>query len=73
MPYVSEKDKNDILFGIENDFDFIAASFTRSCYDILEIKKILEDNNGPAQNIQMQHCQNVSFENITVQAGTQPE
>lgn len=46
MPYVSEKDKNDILFGIENDFDFIAASFTRNCYDILEIKKILEDNNG---------------------------
>lgn len=46
LPYVSEKDKNDILFGIENEFDFIAASFTRSCYDILEIKKILEENDG---------------------------
>ena len=34
---------------------------------------ILEDNGGPAQNIQMQHCQAVSFENITVQSGTQPE
>lgn len=46
LPYVSEKDKSDILFGIENEFDFIAASFTRSCYDILEIKKILEENDG---------------------------
>ena len=34
---------------------------------------VLEDNSGPAQNIQMQHCKNVSFENVTVQAGTQPE
>ena len=34
---------------------------------------VLEDNNGPAQSIQMQNCQNVSLENITVQAGTQPE
>ena len=34
---------------------------------------ILEDNNGPAQNVQMQYCQNVSFENVTVQAGAQPE
>lgn len=30
---------------------------------------VLEDNNGPAQSIQMQNCQNVSLENITVQAG----
>lgn len=34
---------------------------------------VLEDNNGPAQNIQMQHCQNVSFENVTVRSGSQPE
>ncbi len=46
MPYVSQKDRDDILFGIENDFDFIAASFTRSCYDVFEVKKILEENNG---------------------------
>ena len=30
---------------------------------------ILEDNSGPVQNIQMQHCQSISFENITVRAG----
>lgn len=42
MPYMSQKDKDDILFGIENDFDFIAASFVRCADDVLEIKKILE-------------------------------
>lgn len=46
MPYISEKDHSDILFGIENDFDFIAASFVRSADDILEIRRILEQNNG---------------------------
>ena len=46
MPYMSEKDRADIIFGIENDFDYIAASFVRSCYDVLEIKKILEENNA---------------------------
>ena len=34
---------------------------------------VLEDNSGPTQNIQMQHCKDVSFENITVQSGAQPE
>ena len=46
MEYVSEKDKDDILFGIENDVDFIAASFCRTASDILEIRKILENNGG---------------------------
>lgn len=42
MPFISQKDKEDIIFGIENNFDFIAASFTRGAEDILEIRKILE-------------------------------
>lgn len=46
LPYMSEKDRADILFGIENDFDFIAASFVRTAYDVMEVKKILEENNG---------------------------
>lgn len=46
MPYISEKDRNDILFGIEQDFDFIAASFTRNAYDVLEIRKLLNENGG---------------------------
>ena len=39
MPYISDVDRADIIFGIENDFDFIAASFVRSADDILEIRK----------------------------------
>ncbi len=43
MPYISEKDRSDILFGIEMGFDFIAASFTRSAEDIQAIRAILHD------------------------------
>jgi len=46
IPFVSEKDRQDIIFGIKNDFDFIAASFTRNAYDILEVRKILDENDG---------------------------
>lgn len=46
LPPVTEKDKEDILFGIENGIDFIAASFVRKAADVLEIRKILEENNG---------------------------
>lgn len=46
MPYISEKDMDDILFAIEHDFDYIAASFARSEKDILELKQILRDNGG---------------------------
>ena len=42
MPYISQKDYEDILFGIETGFDFIAASFVRDARDVLEIRKILE-------------------------------
>lgn len=46
LPPITEKDINDIKFGIENDIDFIAASFIRKASDVLEIRKILEENNG---------------------------
>lgn len=46
LPFVSEKDEGDLLFGIENGFDMISASFTRSAADILEIRSILENNGG---------------------------
>ena len=39
MPYLSDKDRDDIKFGIEAGFDFIAASFTRCAQDILQIGK----------------------------------
>lgn len=51
MPFVSEKDRQDILFGIENGFDFIALSFTRCKEDVLEVRKILEENNCTSMRI----------------------
>lgn len=45
MPFISAKDRDDILFGIKTGYDFIAASFTRSAADILEIRKILSEEN----------------------------
>jgi len=46
LPGITEKDAQDILFGIEQDVDFIAASFVRRASDILEIRELLEGNNG---------------------------
>lgn len=51
MPYISERDKEDILFGIQNGFDFIAASFVRTAGDVLQIRRILEENNCYSINI----------------------
>lgn len=46
MPYLSQKDIDDIIFGIENDVDFIAASFVRTHQDILDVRAILEKHKG---------------------------
>lgn len=46
LPYISDKDREDILFGIEKDFDFVAASFVRRAEDVLQVRKILNDNGG---------------------------
>ena len=51
MPFISQKDREDILFGIQEEFDFIAASFTRTADDVLEIRKILDENGGRDLNI----------------------
>ena len=40
MPFLSDRDRDDILFGVEQDVDFVAASFTRCAEDILEIRKL---------------------------------
>ena len=44
MPYMSPRDRNDILFGIEQGFDLISASFTRNAQDIMEIRHILDEH-----------------------------
>lgn len=46
MPYIDEKDREDIIFGCERGFDFIAASFVRCRQDILEIREILKEHNS---------------------------
>ncbi|MDE6760407.1 MAG: pyruvate kinase [Lachnospiraceae bacterium] len=51
MPYVSDRDRDDIIFGIEQGFDFIAASFVRTADDILEIRDILSQHNCNFINI----------------------
>jgi len=45
-PYLSDQDKKDILFGIENDIDFIAASFVSTKNDMKELKDFLHANGG---------------------------
>ncbi|CAK7015166.1 MAG: Pyruvate kinase [Peptostreptococcus russellii] len=46
LPAVTDKDISDIKFGIEQGIDFIAASFVRKASDVIEIRKILEENNA---------------------------
>ncbi len=46
QPYISEKDRSDIIFGIANDIDFIAASFMRSGDDAKKLRKLLDVNGG---------------------------
>ena len=46
IPFISEADYADIMFGIEHDFDFIAASFVRTKDDVLELRHTLDWNGG---------------------------
>jgi pyruvate kinase len=46
QPYLSEQDKADLLFGIQNDVDFIAASFVSSKKDLIELKSFLHKHGG---------------------------
>lgn len=73
MPFISEKDKEDILFGLEQGFDFVAASFVRSAADILQIREIFREANSSSMNIiakieNMQGVQNID-EIISVSDG----
>ncbi|WP_442601470.1 pyruvate kinase [Paenibacillus sp. KN14-4R] len=51
LPGITEKDANDIVFGIEQDVDFIAASFVRKASDVMEIRELLEKHG--AEHIQI--------------------
>jgi pyruvate kinase len=47
LPGITEKDANDIVFGIQQNVDFIAASFVRKASDVMEIRELLERHNAP--------------------------
>lgn len=51
MPYLSDTDKADILFGIENDIDIIAASFVRNKNDAIELRKFVNYYGGHTTKI----------------------
>ena len=51
IPYLSEQDKADLLFGIENEVDFVAASFTRNKDDLIALRKFLDYHGGHAIRI----------------------
>ncbi len=46
MPHLSERDKDDLLFGIQNDVDFVAASFVSRRQDLVDLKDFLRANGG---------------------------
>lgn len=51
MPYLSEQDRSDVIFGCEQGFDFIAASFVRTKEDVQAIRDIIKDKNSPMKII----------------------
>lgn len=51
LPSLTEKDRRNILWGIENGIDFIAHSFVRTRQDVLDIQRILDEHNSPIKII----------------------
>lgn len=45
-PYLSEQDKSDLLFGIANGVDFVAASFVSNKQDVVNLRNFLDENGG---------------------------
>ena len=45
-PYLSEQDKADIIFGIQQGVDFVAASFVSTAQDVIDIRNLLDANGG---------------------------
>lgn len=51
LPSLTEKDRKNIMWAIENDLDFIAHSFVRNKQDVLDIQRILDENDSPIKII----------------------
>ena len=63
MKFVSEQDESDIIWGLENGIDMIAASFVRNAQDVLEIKKICRAHKHPEVKIisKIENCQAMDY------------
>lgn len=48
VPSLTDKDRKDLVFGLENEVDYVALSFVRRAEDILQVKEIIRQNNGNA-------------------------
>lgn len=64
MPYMTKKDKEDIIFGVKNGIDFVAASFVRCESDVKDVIDILEKNNGKHIKVIAKIENNEGVENI---------
>ena len=68
--FLSEQDKEDLLFGIKNDVDFVAASFVSKKSDVESLRKFLDDNGGKEidiiAKIEESLKQNAKLENVVV-------
>ncbi|WP_342268690.1 pyruvate kinase [Spiroplasma endosymbiont of Aspidapion aeneum] len=64
LPFLDDKDKKDILFGIKQNVDYIAASFVNTHDNILEIRKILKENNGEGIQIISKIESQIGIQNI---------
>ena len=51
MPYLSQRDRDDIIFGVQQGFDFIAASFVRTAQDVYDIRNLLNEYDSNIRNI----------------------
>ena len=61
MPYISQVDREDIIFGAEHGFDFLAASFARTKDDILQVRQIIEERGSKMKIIaKIENMQGIS-------------
>ncbi len=64
LPAITERDKQDLLFGIEQGFDFVAASFVKSADDVREIREFLNAHGGANMHIVAKIENSCAVENI---------
>ncbi len=64
QPYLSEQDKEDLLFGIRNEVDFIAASFVSRKQDLVDLKAFLAANGGEGIDVIAKIENRAGIENI---------